>query len=77
MMNEFLKNEIREIKGKSYIADIPIEEFESIKQLDLFVKSAKENGLGVSLHHETSNFHQGVVVQIFDKETCEAKELLY
>lgn len=76
-MNEFLKNEIQEIKGKPYIADIPIEEFESIEQLDLFARDAKKNGVGISLYHEASNYHQGVVIQIFDLESCEFKESLY
>lgn len=75
-MNEFFKNALEEIKGQTYISDIPIEEFESKEELVVFVKIAKENKIGTVLHYETSNYHQGVVVQIFDKETCEVKDCL-
>lgn len=75
-MSEFLKSELEEIKGKTYIASIPIDEFESNEELALFVKVAREKKIGTVLHYETSNFHQGVVVQIFDKETCETKDYL-
>ena len=75
-MSEFLKNALEEIKGQTYISDIPIEEFESKEELVVFVKIAKEKKIGTALHYETSNYHQGVVVQIFDKETCEVKDCL-
>lgn len=75
-MSNFLKNVLEEIKGKTYISDIPIEEFESKEELVVFVKIAKEKKIGTAIHYETSNYHQGVVVEIFDKETCEVKDCL-
>ena len=75
-MSEFLKNVLEEIKGQTYISDISIEKFESMEELVLFAKIAKEKKIGTALHYETSNYHQGVVVQIFDKETCEVKDCL-
>lgn len=75
-MSEFLKNEIEKIKGQTYIVDIPIEEFDNIEELNQFVRLAKKEKCGAVLHHEVSNYHQGVVVQLFDKETCEIKEFL-
>lgn len=68
-MSEFLKNALEEIKGQTYISSIPIEEFKSKEELISFVKISKEKKIGTVLHYETSNFHQGVVVEIFDKET--------
>lgn len=76
VMSEFLKNALEEIKGQTYISSVPIEEFESKEELVAFVKIAKEKKIGTALHYETSNFHQGVVVEIFDKETCEVKDYL-
>lgn len=75
-MSNFLKNVLEEIKGKTYISDIPIEEFESKEELVVFVKIAKEKKIGTAIHYETSNYHQGVVAEIFDKETCEVKDCL-
>lgn len=66
----------KDIKGSTYITDIPIEEFTSIKDIETFVKHAKNNGIGTVLHYETSNFHCGVVVQVYDIKTCECKEYL-
>ena len=76
-MREFLKNGLEKVKGLTYIVDIPIEEFQSIEELTMFVKEAKKNKCGAVLHYETSNYHQGVVVQLFDKETCTAKDYLF
>lgn len=75
-MSEFLVNELEKIKGQTYITSIPIEEFESKEELVLFVKIAKGKNCGTALHYETSNFHQGVLVELFDKETCKAKDCL-
>lgn len=75
-MSEFLKMELEKIKGKTYITDIPIEEFESIEELTEFIKVAKKSHCGTVLHYETSNFHQGVVVQLFDIVNCEAKDCI-
>lgn len=75
-MNEFLKNTLEQVKGTTHISDIPIEEFTSIDELNQFVQFANKQNCGVTLNHETSNFHQGVVVQIFDKETCTVKKYL-
>ena len=71
-----LKHEIDCIKGQTYITDIPIEDFKKISELIEFIKVCKKHGLGAVLYYETSNFHQGVVVQIFDKETCKHKSFL-
>ena len=66
-MSEFLKNELERIKGQTHIISIPIEGFERKEELVEFVKIAKGKKIGTALHYETSNFHQGVVVEIFDK----------
>lgn len=76
MMNDFLKKQIVETKGKTYINSIPIQEFENLNQLIETVKIAKKNGLGVNLCYETSNFHQGVLCQLYDKNSCTNKEYL-
>lgn len=73
-MKEFFKNELEKIKGQTYISCIPIEEFGSIEELQLFVKNAREKNCGTSLRYETSNFHQGVLVEMFDEETCKLKD---
>ncbi|MFG6392874.1 MAG: hypothetical protein K1W24_01590 [Lachnospiraceae bacterium] len=75
-MNEFLKNALEEIKGQTYISSIPIEEFSNKEELVVFAKIAKEKKIGTALHYETSNFYQGVIVEIFDKDTCEVKDYL-
>lgn len=75
-MSEFLKNELEKIKGQTHIISIPIEGFERKEELVEFVKIAKGKKIGTALHYETSNFHQGVVVEIFDKETCVVKDHL-
>lgn len=69
-------NDIKEVKGVSYIVDIPIEEFENLDDLTCFIKFMNLNGIGVVIYHEQSNFHQGVLVQMYDKETCTVKEYL-
>lgn len=76
-MSEFLEKELENIKGLTYIVDIPINEFQSIEELTTFVKEAKKKKCGAVLHYETSNYHQGVVVQLFDKETCTVKDCLF
>lgn len=75
-MNEFLKNAIKDVRGVSYIQCIPIEDFDNVDELTLFVKTAKTNNCGVVMNYETSNFHQGVVVQLYDKKTCTEKDYL-
>ena len=75
-MSDFLENELTNIKGLNYIISIPIDEFKTIAELDGFVKKAKEQAIGVVMHYETSNFHCGVVAQIYDKATCTVKEFL-
>ena len=70
------KSVLKEVKGESHIVDIPIEEFENLSDLENFVKGMTENGIGVVLHDEHSNFHQGVLVQMYDKETCTVKDYL-
>lgn len=74
-MRDFSKD-LKEIKGVSHIVSIPIKEFENITELDKFVKEMNKNGVGVTLHHEQSNFYQGVLVQTYDKETCTVKNYL-
>ena len=65
-----------EVKGTSYITSIPIDEFYGLSEFDNFVKEMNGNGIGIVMHHEQSNFHQGVLVQIYDKDTCEVKNYL-
>jgi hypothetical protein len=74
--SDFLDKELKNIKGLDYIVDIPVHAFESINEFELFVKKAKVAGIGVCMHYETSNFYCGVVVQIYDKETCSVKDSL-
>lgn len=76
MISDFLKKQIIETKGKTYINSIPIEEFENLEQLIESVKEAERNGVGVNLLYETSNFYQGVLCQLYDKNTCTNKEFL-
>lgn len=68
-----------EVKNTTYITSIPIEEFENIEDLKKFVKVMNANKIGVELKDEHSNLHQGVLVEIFDKQTISktvAEELL-
>lgn len=67
---------VNEVKGTSYITDIPIGNFASIQDLEAFVQDMKANRIGTVLHYETSNFHHGVVVQVYDIETCKFKGYL-
>ena len=67
---------IEEVKGCTYIIDIPIKRFKDLHELECFVKHAKKNGIGTVLYHESSNFYQGVVVQAYDIKTCECKGYL-
>jgi hypothetical protein len=75
-MSDFLEKQLSEVKGITYIIDIPIEEFSSITELEAFIVKAKSSNIGVALHYETSNFHCGVVAQIFDKKACSVKEYM-
>lgn len=70
------KSVLKEVKGVSHIVDIPIEEFENLSDLENFEKEMSRNGIGVVLHDEHSNFHQGLLVQMYDKETCTVKDYL-
>lgn len=70
------KQDVFDITGRSYITDIPIEEFENLEDLENFVKVMDANGIGVVMCHEQSNYHQGVLIQAYDKETCTTKECL-
>lgn len=75
-VGDFLEKELIKIKGISYIVAIPIEEFKTINELEIFVKKAKKEGIGVTMKYETSNFHCGVVAQIYDKKSCTVKECI-
>ena len=75
-MNKFLKNAIKEVEGASYIRSIPVEDFKNMDEVTLFVRMAKSNNCGVIMNYETSNFHQGVLVQLYDKKTCDPRDLL-
>lgn len=70
------KCDLRQVKGESYIVSIPLEEFENLSDLENFVKEMNRNGIGVGLHDERSNFHQGLLVQMYDKKTCTVKDCL-
>ena len=74
-MRDF-KRDLESVKGVSHIVDIPIEEFENISALGNFVSQMNRNGIGVCLHDEHSNLYQGVLVQMYDKETCTVKDYL-
>ena len=73
---EYYEKILKGTKGTSHITSIPIEEFRDITALEIFVQKMNQNGVGVTIHHERSNFHQGVLVQIYDKETCMVKNYL-
>ena len=75
-MNEFLKDKLEECIGKNYINSIPIKEFSNLEELEIFIKEAKKKGLAANLKHETSNFYQGVLVQVYDIKACTVKEFL-
>ena len=60
----------KEVKGTSYITDVPTAEFKTIQELNDFVEIMNKNEIGVTLKAEHSNFYQGVLVQIFDRVTC-------
>ena len=75
-MKNFLKESLEECIGKSYINSFPLEEFEDLKELEEFVKKSKAKGLGVHLKYETSNMHQGILVQVYDIKACRVKEYL-
>ena len=66
-MNDFLTNQFDEVKDIDYIISIPIEEFSSLEELVEFVKESKDHNVGVLMQYETSNFHNGADVSIFDK----------
>lgn len=76
-MDKFFSNILKETKGKDYMNCIPLEKFSNIEELTLFVEMAKKEKCGAVLHYETSNFHQGVIIELFDKETCEVKDYLF
>ena len=76
MINDFLKKIIKESKEIEYINSISIKEFSDLQQLSIFVKEANKNGLGVHLKNESSNFHQGILVQVYDINNCGCKEYL-
>ena len=61
---------VKEVKGTSYITDVPTAEFKTIQELNDFVEIMNKNGIGVTLKAEHSNFYQGILVQIFDRVTC-------
>ena len=66
----YYKQIAKEVTGTSYITDIPIAEFETIQELKEFVEIMNRNEIGVMIEEEHSNFYQGILVQIFDRETC-------
>ena len=68
-MEDFLLNAIQNVKKQPSVTYIPIEEFDGIKELAEFVETSERNGVVACLHHETSDSHQGVVVQIFNRMT--------
>ena len=70
------KKYVDNIKGTSYITDIPLKDFMNVSDIETFIKYMKRNGIGTVLHYETSNLYCGVVIQAYDIETCEAKEYL-
>lgn len=76
-MKQLLETGLEEVKGKTYIMDIPIEEFGTVGELTEFVERADRMGVGTVLHLERSNLHQGVLVQAFDKKTCTYKDSLF
>ena len=66
-MEDFLLNAIQDVKKQPSVTYIPIEEFDGIEELAEFVETSEKNGVVAYLHHETSDSHQGVVVQIFNR----------
>lgn len=65
------KQDVYDIKDTSYITCIPLlEGFENLEDLRKFVEVMNQNGIGVVLNTEYSNFCQGVIVEAFDKKTA-------
>lgn len=67
---------LKEVSSVKHIVDVPIDEFNTIDEITELIKRAKKNGIGAVLHYETSNYHCGVVIQLYDKETCTVKDYL-
>ena len=63
------KQDVYDIQGLSHILDIPLDEFEDLEDLRRFTEVMAQNNIGVVIAAEHSNFHQGVLVEIFDKAT--------
>lgn len=64
------KQDVYDIADTTHVMDIPIEEFENLEDFRKFVEVMSMNGIGVVLTDEHSNFHQGVLVEVFDKKSC-------
>ena len=69
-----IEKQILEIKGETCIVCFPLEDFNDIEELECFVMQCKSANIGVSLKYETSNFHCGVFVECYDKNTCKEKQ---
>ena len=67
---------LKEVSSVKHIVDVPIDELNTIDETTELIKRAKKNRIGAVLHYETSNYHCGVVIQLYDKETCTVKDYL-
>ncbi len=70
------KQVLSEIKDATYIISIPLKKFDDLKDLENFVKVMNENGIGVAIKAEYSNFYQGILVEVFNKEKCIVKHYI-
>lgn len=59
---------LRECKEVDYIITIPLSDFESVKELGDFIEDAKKMGIVCNINCEYSNFYQGILIEIQNKE---------
>ena len=75
-MKGFLIESLFDHVGEEHICSIPIEDFADMEELIEFVEKANKKGIAVNLKNERSNFHQGVLVQIYDIKNCKVIKYL-
>lgn len=63
MIKKEIEKHLEEAMNNAHTICIPIEKL-SMNKLIYLVKQAKKSKVEVRLWHETSNFHQGVLVEV-------------
>lgn len=69
MVEDFIKEAIKETLKIDYIYSKPIEDF-TIEQLSQLSEMAEQNNLMLTLRAEHSNFHQGTLVNLIKRESA-------